>query len=330
MTGWIGVSIGDVTGVGPEVVLKALQAEGSRDATRYLIVGDWDCLTRQNQELQLGLPLDHYESAAIKSRFLVFDPRTEPLPATLTAGSPAAAEAALTWLTEAAQRCLRHELDGLVTGPVNKESILRSGRNFIGQTEFLSELAGAERTAMMLLGEDGYGHSLRVVLVTTHLPLKVVPNHLMPSRIEEVIELAAQACRDLSLPRARIGVCGLNPHAGEGGQLGDEEISIITPAIQASRRRGFEVEGPFAADSLFHQAYHGKYDVVVALYHDQGLIPLKMIAFETGVNWTLGLPFIRTSPDHGTAYDIAGHNRANPASMISALKLAKILARSRS
>lgn len=327
MTGWIGLTIGDVMGIGPEVILKALREEVETDETRYLLLGDWDYLQRCNDSLGLGLPLERYQQSSLKSRFVVFDPRSRGLAASLTPGSPAAAEAALTWLTEGAERCLRHELDALVTGPVNKESILRSGQHFIGQTEFLSEVAGTNRTAMMLVGSDSHGHSLRVALVTTHIPLKLVSHHLDQNRVELVIDLAVKACGDLELPRARVGVCGLNPHAGEGGELGDEELTILTPAIQAARLRGSEVEGPFAADTLFHRAYGGKYDAVVAQYHDQGLVPLKMIAFETGVNWTLGLPFIRTSPDHGTAYDIAGQNRANPQSMLMALRLAKQLAR---
>ena len=144
-----------------------------------------------------------------------------------------------------------------------------------------------------------------------------------------VIELAAQACRDLALPRARVAVCGLNPHAGEGGNMGTEEQTIIGPAVGATRRRQIDVVGPLSADALFYHAFKGEYDAVVAMYHDQGLVPLKMIGFETGVNWTLGLPFIRTSPDHGTAYNIAGQGIANPSSMLAAIRLAKQLARNR-
>jgi 4-hydroxythreonine-4-phosphate dehydrogenase len=219
-------------------------------------------------------------------------------------------------------------LDGvaLVTAPVNKESIVRSGISFVGQTEFLSQLAGAERTAMMLLGQDDRQRWLRVVLATTHVPLKLVSERLTRAKIELAIELAAQACHDLELPRARIGVCGLNPHAGEGGAIGTEEQTTIGPAVLAMRQRNMDVTGPVSADALFYHAYRGSYDAVVAMYHDQGLAPLKMVAFESGVNWTLGLPFIRTSPDHGTAYDIAGQGRANPSSMVAAIRLAKQLA----
>jgi 4-hydroxythreonine-4-phosphate dehydrogenase len=197
----------------------------------------------------------------------------------------------------------------------------------VGQTEMLSQLARTERTAMMLLGQDDRGRWLRVALATTHVPLKNVSDQLTTAKIETAIDLAAQACRDLGLPRARIAVCGLNPHAGEGGKMGMEEISTISPAVLAAQSRQMDVVGPLSADALFYYAYRGDYDAVVAMYHDQGLVPLKMVAFEQGVNWTLGLPFIRTSPDHGTAYDIAGQGKANPSSMVAAIRLAKQLAR---
>jgi 4-hydroxythreonine-4-phosphate dehydrogenase len=180
---------------------------------------------------------------------------------------------------------------------------------------------------MMLLGDDDRGRWLRVALVTTHLPLKLVPEQLCAEKIQRAIELAALACQDLGLPRRRVAVCGLNPHAGEGGEFGREEIDLIRPAVQAMQKKGLEVIGPLPADTLFYQAYRGDFDAVVAMYHDQGLGPLKMVAFENGVNWTLGLPFIRTSPDHGTAYDIAGQNKASPSSMRAAIRLAKQLAR---
>ncbi|HEU0011875.1 MAG TPA: 4-hydroxythreonine-4-phosphate dehydrogenase PdxA [Verrucomicrobiae bacterium] len=243
-------------------------------------------------------------------------------------GCAAHARAAIAWLKHGAELCLRGEADALVTAPVNKESIIRSGlKDFVGQTELLSALAKTERTAMMLLGCDDRQRWLRVALATVHLPIARVAQSLTREKIELVIELAARACRDLGLPRARVAVCGLNPHAGEGGQIGTEEITTILPAVEAARANGVDVLGPLAADTLFHYAFRGDYDAVVAMYHDQGLVPLKMIGFETGVNWTLGLPFIRTSPDHGTAYDIAGKGIANPSSMVAAIQLAKKLAR---
>ena len=328
MTGWIAISAGDPTGVGPEVTLKALAAEGAADDFRYLLVGDTDQWQRLNSALALGLPLQPFHSFHEPGRILCHSPLA-PLPPSLAPGSPAAAEASLAWLTEAAGHCLRGETDAVLTAPVNKEAILRTGRPFVGQTEFLSALAGTERTIMMLLGADDRERWLRVALATTHLPLRQVADALSREKIELAIERAAQACRDLGLSRARVGVCGLNPHAGEGGKLGTEEQTIIAPAVEAARKKGADVAGPVPADTLFHYAWRGDYDAVVAMYHDQGLVPLKMIGFESGVNWTLGLPFIRTSPDHGTAYDIAGRGVADPGSMIAALRLAKRLARQR-
>jgi 4-hydroxythreonine-4-phosphate dehydrogenase len=262
-------------------------------------------------------------------RFLMYNPLGEALPAELAAGSPVAARAAVAWLKDGAERCLHRELDALVTAPVNKESIIRSGQAFIGQTEFLSKLAGTERTAMMLLGQDDRGRWLRVVLATTHVPLRLVAEQLTVEKVGLAIELAARACEQLELTQSRIAVCGLNPHAGEGGEIGTEEIRIIAPAVNAARGRKLDVSGPFAADALFYHVYKGDYEIAVAMYHDQGLVPLKMVGFETGVNWTLGLPFIRTSPDHGTAYDIAGQGVANPSSMRAAIRLARQLTRRR-
>ena len=325
MTRRIGIALGDVTGIGPEVTLKALAHERDDD-TQYLLLGDWRHLTQLNEKIGTKLPLQLSTDGALLGRFTVFNPLTEALPTVLEAGSPAAALAAVAWLREGATRCLQHELHGIVTAPVNKASIIRAGEPFVGQTELLSQIAGTNQTAMMLLGHDEQQRWLRVVLATTHIPLKLVSAHLTPEKIELAIERAAQSCRDLGLPRQRVAVCGLNPHGGEEGKLGMEEIEIITPTVQRMRERGYDVAGPFAADALFYYVLRGHYDAVVAMYHDQGLGPLKMIGFETGVNWTLGLPFIRTSPDHGTAYDIAGKNCANPSSMTAALRLAKQLA----
>ena len=323
----IGIAIGDVTGVGPEVALKALQVEAARGDARFLLIGDEARLRRLNERLGLNLPLQTAGRGQDDARFLLHDPCPEPLPSFLPSGAPEAAQAALAYLRDGARRCLGHELAALVTAPVNKEAIIRSGEaQFVGQTEFLSGLARAERTAMMLLGEDDRGRWLRVALATTHLPIRAVADAITQLKVERAIELAAEACRLLRLPRARIAVCGLNPHAGEGGKMGTEEIDTIAPAVRETVERGIDVIGPMAADTLFHYAYRGDYDAVVAMYHDQGLGPLKMIGFERGINWTLGLPFIRTSPDHGTAYDIAGKGKADCSSMLAAICLARQLA----
>ena len=328
LTRRVGITLGDATGIGPEVALRAIAAEAKTDDTQYLFIGDAGLLQRLNQKLLLELPLEIFSGSSQNGRFAVVNPPGQALPENLPAGSPLAAKAALRALRDGAERCLRGELDGIVTAPVNKEAIIRTGyKKFVGQTEFLSQLAGAKRTAMMLLGHNERNQWLRVALATIHLSLKSVPRKLTPEKIALAIELAVEACRDLALPRAKIAVCGLNPHAGEGGEFGNEEIKTIAPTVLAAQKRGFDVVGPLSGDTVFHYALLGDFDAVVAMYHDQGLAPLKAVAFDTGVNWTLGLPFIRTSPDHGTAYDIAGKGIANPSSMIAALRLAKQLAR---
>ena len=327
MSLFIGIAIGDVTGIGPEVTLKALAEEAKTDDARYLLIGDSVHLERANRLSGLNLPLRPWAGASAADRFCQFNPGLIPLSEDLPPGASAAANAALLYLEDGARRCLAGELSALVTAPVSKEAIIRAGHSeFVGQTEFLSGIAGTDRTVMMLLGADDRGRWLRVALATTHVPIRLVADRLSREKIELAVERAAEACRDLGLGRARVAVCGLNPHAGEGGKIGTEEITVISPAIEACRGRGFDVSGPHSADTLFYHVLGGAYDAVVAMYHDQGLVPLKMIGFESGVNWTLGLPFIRTSPDHGTAYDIAGKNQANPSSMRAAIRLARQLA----
>ncbi len=325
----LGITLGDITGIGPEVTLKALAREVVADEDiRYVLIGDNGVVREMCGLLGIESDLPRWqECASVPSRVYVHDPEPEPLPVGLPAGAPEAAQAAVRWLREGARLCLAGELAGIVTAPVSKEAIIRAGQPFVGQTEFLSELADAKRTAMMLLGHDDRERWLRVALATTHLPLKDVAATLTVEGIAQTIELAAEACARLGLTRRRIGVCGLNPHAGEGGKMGREEIDVIAPAVALAKSRGIDCHGPSAADTLFHRVYRGDFDAVVAMYHDQGLAPLKMVAFDTGVNWTLGLPFVRTSPDHGTAYDLAGQGRADPSSMEAAIQLARQLAK---
>ncbi len=330
MNPWIGISLGDPAGVGPEVTLKSLAALPD-DGSRYLILGDRGVLDRTLASLQLDLKVTPFTSYHAMERVVVFNPLPTPLPPDLKCGDPIAAEAALACLLEAGNRCHRGELHGMVTAPLSKEGIINLGHPaFVGQTEYLSELAKCDRTAMMLLGQDDRDRWLRVVLATTHVPIKEVANSLTQKKVELAIECAAEACRDLGLSRSRIAVCGLNPHAGEGGKIGTEEITTIQPAVLAMKQRGYDVTGPMASDALFYYVYRGDYDVVVAMYHDQGLAPLKMVGFDRGINWTLGLSFVRTSPDHGTAFDIAGRGIANPMSMMAAIELAQKLIRQKS
>jgi 4-hydroxythreonine-4-phosphate dehydrogenase len=329
MTGWIGITLGDVTGIGPEVTLKALAAEPPGPGEHYVLVGDIGHVRRLNDRLKLNLQLGDYSGPDSADPIALHNPSPASLPLRLKPGAASAANAAMDYLRDAARRCLRGELDAVVTAPVNKEAIIRAGHSFTGQTELFSQLAGTDRTVMMLLGADDRGRWLRVALATTHVSIRNLPQALSPEKVELAIELAAGACRALGLATARVAACGLNPHAGEGGALGTEEQDFIGPVVAKARKQGFDVVGPLSADALFYYAYRGDYDAVVAMYHDQGLAPLKMVCFENGVNWTLGLPFIRTSPDHGTAYDIAGQGKANPSSMLAAMRLARQLVRSR-
>ena len=272
----IGITLGDVAGIGPEIVAKALASRKLDKRFDYEVIGD---------------------------------PRTK------------RRADAVDWVVQAARRCLSGELAALVTAPISKQLLRDAGYRFEGHTELLAHVARTKRFAMMLVGGP-----LRVALVTIHVPLAKVPRLISAKRIVEVIELSHDACKRFGIRRPKIGVAGLNPHAGESGLLGSEERRIIAPAVRRAARRFPGVTGPWPADTLFHKAYHGEFDAVVAMYHDQGLAPLKMIAFDSGVNLTLGLPFIRTSPDHGTAFDIAGKGIANPASMIAAVNLATRLA----
>lgn len=323
----LALTLGDVTGIGPEVTAKALGRLWDQDDTRYVVFGDrriWmDALAAHAPRLR-ELADQPWTPGSSRVPRLSWTDADVDLPTPLLPGAAAAGGAALNWVRAAALACRKHGLDGMVTAPLNKESVVRSGAEaFTGQTEFIAHLTGTARFAMMLLGHDDRNRWLRVALVTTHLPLRAVPEAIQPPAIRRAIELASEACLLLGLTRQRVGVCGLNPHAGEGGLLGTEEREVIAPTIAKARQDGIDVVGPMAADTLFHRALEGDFDVVVAQYHDQGLAPLKLVAFDNGVNWTLGLPFVRTSPDHGTAYDIVGRGIANSSSMQSAIQLAK-------
>ena len=215
-------------------------------------------------------------------------------------------------------------IDAIATAPINKEAFAAAGLPWPGHTELLAHLTGARRVAMMF-----YADALRVVLATVHVPLRKVPETLTQARLEDTIELSAAELPRFGLPAPRLAVAGLNPHAGEHGLLGAEEDDVMTPAIAACAARGIDVRGPFPADTLFNRAMKGEFDAVIACYHDQGLIPVKLVAFGRAVNVTLGLPIIRTSVDHGTAFDIAGRGIADPSSLIEAVRLAARLAQFR-
>jgi 4-hydroxythreonine-4-phosphate dehydrogenase len=312
----IGVSLGDPAGIGPEIVVRALAARPHLDVR---VFGDVGVLRRAAQVIGVDPP------SADR-----IDPITALGDTDVVPGRPndAAGRAQLAYLRAATDAALAGRIAALVTAPISKEWIARAGFTHPGHTEYLAARAQVTEFAMMLAGPK-----LRVVLATTHLALREMAATLGPEAIAQAVFLAARAMgRQLAIARPRIAVAGLNPHAGEAGRFGDEETRIVAPAIAAARlrlaREGIEAEvtGPCVPDVVFRQAATGRFDAVVALYHDQGLIPVKLLHFDDAVNVTLGLPFVRTSPDHGTAYDIAGTGRASADSFLAALDLADRMA----
>jgi len=313
----IAVTMGDPAGVGPEIILKALSDEQTLALGRWIVVGDRWVLDETARSLGIPcLPQDD----ALSVRDLGILKREELVPGQVSA---ACGRAAVEYVRLATELCLSGEADAMVTAPLNKEAVVMSGRPFSGHTEYIAELCGVTDSRMLLASER-----LRVVHVTTHVPLRRACQ-LEVGRILRTIELGYEAARGLGLEQPRIGVCGLNPHAGEHGLFGNEDEEVIRPAIEAARDKGIACEGPLAPDTTFLKAARGAYDLVVAMYHDQGHIPMKLLDFERTVNVSLGLPIIRTSVDHGTAFDIAGKNQADPTNMKAAMKLAAVMAANR-
>jgi len=316
----VGISVGDPAGIGPELVVKAVNA---RPELALRIYGDAHVL--EAAAARLGLP-----APPSSSLFPVAVAVASVGPGEIVPGRPnlASARAQLAYLEAATSAALVGDIDALCTAPISKDWIAQAGFAFPGHTEYLAARAGTMDFAMMLAGPR-----LRVVLATRHIALRDVPRALGVDDIARAAVLAARALvADFGVGRARVAVAGLNPHAGEAGRFGDEEARLVTPGVRSARARleaegvPADITGPHPPDAVFRQAALGQFDAVVALYHDQGLIPLKLLHFDDGVNITLGLPFVRTSPDHGTAYDIAGTGAANPSSFLCALDLAAALA----
>ena len=317
----IGLTAGDPNGIGPEVALRAALRPQPADR-RLVLIGHREVWERAARLIGRPLPPEVPDLSAPLPRRCTWDPDMAPPPAHRPGQVRAdAARAAYAYVLSATAAALNGRLAALVTAPISKEAFMKAGIREPGHTELLARLTGARRYAMMLFGDR-----IRVVLATRHLPLRKVADALTADAVVEAVEMLALALPWMGFKRARIGVCGLNPHAGDGGALGDEEKTILAPALARCRRRGWNVAGPIPADAIFHQHLAGKYDAVVAMYHDQGLGPMKMLSFATGVNLTLGLPIVRTSPDHGTAFDLAGTGRADPSSTCAALDWAVRLA----
>jgi 4-hydroxythreonine-4-phosphate dehydrogenase len=309
----IAVTMGDPAGVGPEVLVKALADERVRAACRVVVFGD-EVALREAAE-RFGLPTDWDRASA-----QVVDLGGVP-PGLLFAARPTreGGAASLRYIEEAVRAARSGLVAAVATGPINKQAITMAGSPFAGHTDLLAHLLGAPQPVMMLVGG-----TLRVALVTHHIRLADVPDALSTEAIVANAGVVdASLRRFFAVPKPRLAVCGLNPHASDGSRFGDEELRLIEPAVAQLRRAGILARGPIAPDTCFHRAVHGReFDAVIAMYHDQGLIPLKLIAFDEAVNVTLGLPIIRTSVDHGTAYDIAGRGLASPNSLIAAIRLA--------
>jgi 4-hydroxythreonine-4-phosphate dehydrogenase len=321
----IGVTIGDPAGIGPEVALKAV---GSADVLAVcvpVLIGDAAYLLRWAQVF--GLPGDfaiiHSGESVPRNAVVPFIYHLPNLPATLALGQAqaVAGRAAGAYIEAAVQLCLAGELDAITTAPLNKSALHLGGYSFPGHTEMLAQLTGTHEYAMSFIAPN-----LRVALLTTHLPLAEVAAHVKKESLEKLIRLVQREMLRFGLAQPRLAVAALNPHGGEGGLFGSEEAREMWPAIEACRQSGIDVSGPHSGDTIFLRAARGEFDIVISCYHDQGLIPVKCFSFGEAVNVTLGLPFIRTSVDHGTGFDIAGQGKADPSSMITAIKLAAQLA----
>ena len=299
------ITLGDPCGIGPEVTAKALaRARRARyDLGRILLIGDWEVYRRY---------------ANVRDAAFADLNNFPPQQLTIGTANPHSARAALDYLDYAVGLLRKRKITSLVTAPVSKEAIAGLGVKFSGHTEYLAEAFHVKKFGMMFIADQ-----LKTVIVTRHIPLKAVNSAVTAESVFSTLTLGASALRKkFKIKNPKIAVCGLNPHAGEGGEIGTEEITAIIPAVRKARRGDLAVEGPFSADTLFVPAIARRYDLVVAMYHDQGLIPVKTLYFSSVVNLTIGLPFIRTSPAHGTAFDIAGKNKADPSSMLEAIRLA--------
>lgn len=315
----IAITIGDPAGVGPEISLKGLRDPALFARAHWKIIGDAALLS--DEAKRCGLE-------SVLSRVEVVDPHVDSSPLNGHAIIPGrlskeCGAAAVEYVRIATQMCLQGEADAMVTAPLNKEAVSLTGRHFSGHTEYIAELCGAPDSCMLLSNEK-----LSVVHVSTHISLRRA-TYLNAERILRTIELGNEAMRWMGHRQPRIAVCGLNPHAGEHGLFGTEDEDIIRPAIEAARAKGIACVGPTPPDTTFLEGVRGKHDLIVAMYHDQGHIPMKLIDFERTVNISLGIPIIRTSVDHGTAFDIAGQNKADARNMESALSKAISMAEGR-
>ena len=323
----LAITMGDPAGIGPEIVLKTLAHEDVVRRCRPLVVGDRRILERAMRwdgvpQGEIRTVTDRLESTDApgpgEGQIDLLDlGNADPAQCMVGAVSAPSGRAAVEYVQRACDLCLDGTAAAMVTAPLNKDAMNQAGYHYAGHTELLAERTGAKRVTMLLVGP-----SLRVVHVSTHVALEDAVRRVRQDRVAEVINMAYHGCRALGIAAPRIGVAGLNPHAGENGLFGDQETREIMPAVVAARARGLDVSDPQPPDTVFLRATRGAYDIVVAMYHDQGHIPMKLLAFDEGVNVSLGLPIIRTSVDHGTAFDIAGTGQARENSLLAAIDVA--------
>lgn len=306
----IAITMGDPAGVGPEIIVKAFAQEDIYKICNPIVIGDRAVIKEVIRAVGMDFDPDNIEILNLNE---IKDPSR------LIKGTPSedSGKACFSYIRKAVELYRLGIIHAIVTCPISKTALRMAGLPWFGHTDMLAELTETEDYAMAF-----YSENLKVILATIHVPLKEVPFLIKKERVIRTILFAKKACDMLHIENPRIAVCGLNPHAGEEGIIGREEIEEIIPAIKETKALGINVSGPYPSDSLFWRAYKGEFDIVVGMYHDQALAPFKLVAFDKGVNFTVGLPFVRTSPDHGTAYDIAWQGKADPTSLLEAIKLA--------
>jgi 4-hydroxythreonine-4-phosphate dehydrogenase len=321
----LGITMGDPSGIGPEVVLRALASRRAKVA-RFVLLGSGGVLRRVAVELKLRFPrfreVAPDDPFAGPGPFLIECAECPPRLALLGRPTARGGRAAAAFIQAAVQLAIQGRIDGIVTAPISKEALHKAGFAFPGHTEMIAQAVGVRRPVMMMAADD-----LRVALVTTHAAVRDLPSLITTRAVLETVRITHHDLKArFGIARPRLAACALNPHAGEGGLFGDEERRAIQPALRRARAEGIACDGPFAADALFTPERRRRYDAIVAMYHDQACIPVKMLGFDRGVNVTLGLPIIRSSPDHGTAYDIVRDGKADPGSLIAAIRLAAEMA----
>ncbi len=319
----VAVTMGDAAGIGPEVIIKAFMNGEIQNVARPIVIGDARVIKNALSYTKIGHVEINPVKSVLESKFMkgiidVFDmANIDPAKVKIGQVSAACGKASVEYLEKAIKLAMNKEVDAIATAPINKEAIHKAGYRFHGHTEILAKRTKTKNYAMMFVSDPFW-----VMLVTTHLPLAKVSRNISRKNVLKTIKLAHEFLYRVRGKKPKIGVAGVNPHAGEGGIFGNEEKRAIRPAVEDARKLGINVKGPISPDGIFYLANVGVFDIVIAMYHDQGLIPLKLVSFNRSVNVTVGLPIIRTSVDHGTGFDIAGKGWANPASLVEAIKVA--------